>query len=116
MCNLCAEFCNDLSVNLHETLLDKFVGFATRAYTGIAHELVETNLFVGIGQRHFIFNAFGARSEALATSGEHAALALHLSVGTLLVASLALLVSALTLLVTALALLVATLTLLITVV
>ena len=75
MGNLGAEFGNDLPVDLYEALLDKFVGFAARADTGVGHELVETNLFVGIGYGHFILDALGTRGETLAAVG-HAKLVL----------------------------------------
>ena len=61
-----SEFGNHLPVDFHQPLLDKFVGLTARAQTGIGHELVQTDLFIGIGKRQFIFNALGARSEALA--------------------------------------------------
>ena len=99
-----AEFCHDLAVDFHQTLLDEFVGLTTRAYAGIAHIFVETYLFVGIGYRHFVFYRLGTRSETLATSGERTTLL------TLLVAALTLLIATLlTLLVAALTLLIATL-------
>ena len=73
--NLGAEFCNDLTVDLYEALLDKLVGFAARADTGIGHKLVETDLFVGIGDGHFILDALGTRSKTLSAVG-HAKLVL----------------------------------------
>ncbi len=68
--DLGAELGHYLAVDLDQALLDEFVGFAARADAGIAHIFVETDLFVGIGYGHFVFHAFGARSEALATAGE----------------------------------------------
>lgn len=67
---LCAELSHNLSVDFDQTLLDEFVGFASRAYAGIAHIFIETYLFVGVGYGHFVLNALRTRSEALATAGE----------------------------------------------
>ncbi len=128
---LCAEFGHNFAVDLNKALLDEFVGFAPRAYSGICHELVETDFFIGIRNRHFVFNRAGTRHKALAFAGESSALLASLLIAaltlliaavlalTLLVATLALLIAAvlaLTLLVAALALLIAavlTLTLLV---
>ncbi len=94
--NLCAELGNNNSVDLHKSLLDIFISFATRAYAGVAHIFVEADLLVRIGQRHFVLDTFGARSKALATSGETGAVVLVVAVavgalvGTSLVVILAL--------------------------
>ena len=93
--NLGAEFGDDLAVYLDKALLDELVGLAARAYAGVAHELVETDLFVGIGNRHFIFDALGTGSEALSAAGEHALALLHASA--LLIAALTFLIASLTL-------------------
>ncbi len=70
MCDLGAKLGHYLTVDFDKALLDIFVGLTARAYTGVAHVFVETYLLVRIGQRHFVFDAFGTRSEALAASGE----------------------------------------------
>ena len=125
---LCAEFGHNFAVDFYKALLNEFVCFAARAYSGICHELVETDFFIGIRNRHFVFNRTGTRHKALAFAGESSALLASLIIAaltlliaavlalTLLVAALALLIAAvlaLTLLVAALALLVTALTLLI---
>ena len=119
---LCAELGHNFAVDFYKALLDEFVGFAARAYSGICHELVETDFFIGIRNRHFVFNRTGTRHKALAFAGESSALLASLIIAaltlliaavlalTLLVAALALLIAAilaLTLLVAALALLIA---------
>ena len=70
VCDFCAEFGHYLAVYLDQSLLDEFVGFAARAYAGVAHIFVKTNLLVGVKYGHFVFDAFGARCEALAAAGE----------------------------------------------
>ena len=70
MGNLSSEFGDNLAVNLHKTLRDKLVSLATRANSGISHELVQANLLIGIGYRHFILDALGTRHEALARALE----------------------------------------------
>ena len=73
--DLGAKLGNYLSVDLDQTLEDVFVGFAARAESGVGHELVETKLFVGIGQRCLVLDALGTRGEAASSLG-HAILVL----------------------------------------
>ena len=75
MCEIFVRARHHLAVDLDETLLDIFVSLTARAQTGIGHELVETNLLVRIGNRHFVFYAAGTRSET-AASLRHAILVL----------------------------------------
>ena len=70
MAYLGTQFGHYIAVDLDKSLLDVFIGFATRAYARIGHEFVQTNLFVGIGYRHFVLYALGTRSEALALARE----------------------------------------------
>ena len=70
MAYLGTQFGHHIAVDLDKSLLDVFIGFATRAYARIGHEFVQTNLFVGIGYRHFVLYALGTRSEALALARE----------------------------------------------
>ena len=93
--NLGAELGNDLVVDLDKTLLDVFVGLATRAKTGIGKELIKTYLLVGIGDGHLILDALGKRSEALA--GTHALIATV--VKAVVVAALLVVIAALTVIV-----------------
>ena len=88
--DLGAEFGHDNAVDLHQALLDKFVGLAARAYARVAHILVEAHLLVGIRNGHFVFHGLGTRREALAAGRETTLL-------TVLIAALAVVViSALT--------------------
>ena len=87
--DLGAELGDYLAVDLDQALLDKFVGLAARAYAGVAHEFVETDLLVGIRYRHLVLDALGAGCEALAACGEESSLALLLARAALLIATLA---------------------------
>ncbi len=99
---LCSEFGHDLTVDLNQTFLDKFVGLAARAYSGVGHELVKTDLFVGIGYRHFIFDALGTRHETLALrTVETTRTPLLLAVAIRALTLLAVVISALTVIVVA---------------
>ena len=62
--DLGTEFSNRSSVNENLTLLYQFIGFTTRAHTGICHEFVQTNLCCRVDSRHFIFNTLWAWSES----------------------------------------------------
>ncbi len=68
--DLCSELSDYLTVDLHKTLLDKFIGLTAGTNSGIAHKFIESYLLVGIGYRHFILYTLWARSEALASSRE----------------------------------------------
>ena len=70
VCDFGSEFGYDLSVDLHQSLLDEFVGFAARAYAGVAHVFVEAYLFVRIVDFHFVFHGLGPWHEAFAACGE----------------------------------------------
>lgn len=74
MGDFCAECGNYLAVDFYETLLDKFIGFTARADAGVGHEFIQTNLFVRIRDRHFVFNLTWTRSEFFAFSRELALL------------------------------------------
>ena len=56
--NLRTQFRYDLIVYFHHAGLDKFVGFTTRANSGIRQEFVQTDRFVGIGQYFLILQLF----------------------------------------------------------
>ena len=116
--NFGAEFGHYLAIDFHQTLLDKFIGFAAGADAGITHIFVEANLFVRIGNGHFIFHGLGAWSEAFAACREctlllvAALLAIVVSALTVVVASLAVVVvcSLMVVVSTLLAVVIATLT------
>ena len=92
--DFCAEFRNYLSVYLYKSLRDKLVGLAARADAGVAHELVEADLFVGIGNRHLVFDALGAWNKTFAASGEAVVLLLIAAVVVIVVVTLAVVVVA----------------------
>ena len=73
--DLGAELGDYLAVDLDETLEDVFVGFAARAESSVGHELIETKLFIGIGQRSLVLDALGTRGETASALG-HAILVL----------------------------------------
>ncbi len=96
-----AELGYYLAVDFHQSLLDEFVGLTARAYTGVAHKFVQTDLFVRVRNGHFVLYALGTRHKALAAVG-HAVLLLVVVVGLavlVVIATLAVVISTLTVLV-----------------